>query len=141
MKNTIKLTTVILLVVIISLGAVSCADKVDATGVWENATYRSDTVLGSGANTVKVEIEAEGQSIVLTIKTDKATLGEAMFEHGLVNDPLYSSDTCNGMYIDWAKSKAYWGFYVDGKLAMYGIGDAKAVTTGEPTYKIAYTKY
>ncbi len=139
MKQTIKITTSLLLAVMLLLCAVSCAEKVEATGLWESATYRSDTTLGSGANTVKVEVTAEEQTVVFTIKTDKATLGEALFEHELVNDPTFF-DTCNGIKADWNEDKAYWTFYVNDERVSYGIGDAKASTSTDATYRIVYTK-
>ncbi len=139
MKRTMKITTSMLLVIMLVFCAVSCAEKVGETGLWENATYLSDTTLGDGANTVKVELTAEEQTVIFTIKTDKATLGEALFEHKLINDATFF-DTCNGMKADWDKDKAYWAFYVGDEMAQYGVGDPKAVTTGEPTYKIVYTK-
>ncbi len=135
MKNMIKITTSWFLIAIFLFCTVSCAEKID---LWETATYRSDVTLGDGANTVKVEFTAEDQTVVFTIKTDKATLGEALFEHGLVNDPVFF-DVCNGIKADWEKHQAYWAFYVGDEIASYGIGDAKAVTTDAPTYKLVYT--
>ncbi len=141
MKQTMKITTSLLLVVILLFCAVSCAEKVDAVGLWNNATYLSDTTLGDGANTVKVELTVEEQTIIFTIKTDKATLGEALYEHELINDASFF-DTVNGMKADWNKDKAFWAFYVGDStvIADYGVCDAKAVTAGEPTYRIVYTK-
>lgn len=118
---------------------VACGDKVEATGIWKDATYTSDTTIGEGANTVTVIITAEDRTVTLTVKTDKATLGEALYEHGVINDPTFF-DTCNGMKADWDKDHAYWAFYVGDEMAQYGVGDEKAVTTEEPTYKIVYTK-
>ncbi len=138
-KNTIKLITILLLSLSLLLCFAACEEEVDATGLWENATYRSDTTVGEGADTVKVEIVAGEQSITLTLKTDKATLGEALYEHGIVNDPSFF-DTCNGIKADWDKDQAYWAFYVGGEMAMYGIGDVQAVTANAPEYKIVYTK-
>ncbi len=139
MKTTIKLTAVLLLAVILLCSVSACAEKVDATGIWENATYLSDTTVGNGSNTVKVEIVAGEQSITLTIKTDKATLGEALYEHNVINDPSFF-DTCNGMLASWEKDKAYWAFHVDGTLATYGIGDEKAVVKTDADYEIVYTQ-
>ncbi len=139
MKQTMKITTSLLLVVMLLFCAVSCAEKVDAVGLWENATYLSDTTLGDGANTVKVELTAEEQTIIFTIKTDKTTLGEALFEHKLINDASFF-DTCNGIKADWNKDQAWWAFYIGDEMASFGVGDPKAVTTGEPTYKIVYTR-
>ena len=168
MKNTVKLISALLVIVMLVMSAVSCTptveptepvestttasdttldsesstdtQKVDATGLWKSATYLSDTTLGSGANTVKVELVAEEQKVVFTVKTDKATLGEALYEVGLINDPSFF-DVCNGMKADWNADQAYWGFLIDGQMADYGVGDARAVTTGEPVYQISYIKY
>lgn len=139
MKQTMKIGASLLLVVMLLFCAVSCAEKVDAVGLWENATYLSDTTLGDGANTVKVALTVEEKTITFTIQTDKATLGEALFEHKLINDASFF-DTFNGMKADWDKDQAYWAFYVGDEYASFGICDAQAVTTGELTYKIAYTK-
>ncbi len=139
MKQTAKITTLLLLSLLLLVCAVSCAEGINAAALWKNATYSSDTTLGSGANTVKVEISVGEESVTLTIKTDKATLGEALYEQGLVNDPTFF-DVCNGIKADWNRDKAFWNFFVDGELAQYGIGDAKAVTTDEHTYKLVYTK-
>ncbi len=139
MKQTIKIITSLLLAVMLLFCFVSCKKQIDTTGLWENAIYRSDTGLGSGANTVKVEVTAAEQTVIFTIKTDKATLGEALFEHELVNDPSFF-DTCNGIKADWNKDKAYWTFYVNDERVSYGIGDAKASTSTDATYRIVYTK-
>ncbi len=139
MKQTVKIWISLVLAVVLLLCTVSCAEKADATGLWENATYLSDTTLGDGANTVKVELTVDDQTIVFTVKTDKPTLGEALYEHQLINDASFF-DTCNGIKADWDKDQAYWAFYVGDEMAMYGVGDEKAITTGEPTYKIVYTK-
>ncbi len=140
MKQTMKIGASLLLAVMLLFCAVSCAEKVDATELWENATYLSDTTLGDGANTVKVEISAEGKSIILTINTDKLTLGDALYEHGVINDASFF-DTCNGMKANWNKGMMYWAFYVDGEIAEHGINDKKSVTNSVHTYKISYEKY
>ncbi len=139
MKTTIKLTAILISTVILLCSLPSCDEKVDATGLWENATYLSDTTLGEGKNTVKVDIVAGEQSVTLTIKTDKETLGEALYEHKIINDPSFFN-TCNGIVADWDKDKAYWAFHVDGAAAMYGVGDEKAVVSSEADYRIVYTQ-
>ncbi len=139
MKQKIKIAVSMLLAAALLCCAVSCAGTVDTAALWASATYSADTTLGEGANTVTVAVEAGEQAVTLTIKTDKATLGEALFEHGLVNDPVFF-DTCNGIKADWSKEKASWAFYVDGELSGFGIGDTKAETTGAHAYKLLYTK-
>lgn len=139
MKNTVKITVSLILALMIILFAVSCGGEAEEQ-LWEIATYTSDTTLGEGENTVTVELTAKERTIVFTIKTDKATLGEALYELQLINDPSFYN-VCNGMTADWDKYKSYWAFYVGDETApaLYGIGDAKAVTVGEPTYRIVYT--
>ena len=116
---------------------VSCEEKVEKTGLWESATYLSDTTVGIGEKTVTVDIVAGDQTISLTVKTDKETLGEALYELGIINDPSFF-DTCNGMVASWDKDQAYWGFKQDGKMLNYGVGDAKI--NGGESFSIEYTK-
>ena len=139
MKNKFRLTASLLLVDVMLFCVVSCAEKVDATGLWEDAKYLSDTTLGEGENTVKVLVVCEDQSITFTIKTDKDNLGDALYEHELINDPSFF-DVCNGMKADWDKDNAYWAFYIDDELAMYGVNDESIPSDAEREYKIAYTK-
>lgn len=139
MKKTMRTAASLLALLMLVVCVVSCGEKVEATGLWENATYLSDTTVGEGANTVTVIITAEEKTVTLTVKTDKATLGEALYEHGIINDATFF-DTCIGMKADWDKDAAYWAFYVGDETAQYGVGDERAVTTGNPTYKIVYTK-
>ena len=136
MKKTLLSASALILAVITLLCFVSC-EKVDATGIWENATYLSDTTVGKGEKTVTVEIAAAEQSITLTVKTDKDDLGAALYELGIINDPAFF-DTCNGMLASWEKDQAYWAFKQDGKMLNYGVNDAKI--SGGESFSIEYTK-
>lgn len=137
MKTAIKNTLAIVLSVAFILCLISCGEKVDATGLWENATYLKDTTVGKGSKTVLIDIEAGDQKITLTIKTDKATLGEALYELELVNDPSFF-DTLNGIKADWNKDQAYWAFYKGEEYMMIGIADAEIA--GGEHYRLVYTK-
>ncbi|MBQ8408678.1 MAG: hypothetical protein IJY39_07415 [Clostridia bacterium] len=137
MKKTTVSTVSIILSLVCLLCLVSCAEKVDATGLWENATYLSDTTLGKGEKTVSFTVEAEDQVITITLKTDKETLGEAMYEHGLVNDPSFFN-VLNGIEANWEKDQAYWAFYNGDEYMMVGISEASV--EGEVNYRFVYTK-
>ncbi len=137
MKKNIKITTFLLISLILISCITACAEKTTADELWSDATYTSDTVIGEGKTSVTVYITAGKKSVKLTIKTDKDTLGDALFEHGIVNDPIFF-DTCNGMKADFEKDKAYWNFKVNGKTANYGIGSANIV--GGESFEIEYTK-
>ncbi len=137
MKKTLKNLTLIILSLILLFSFFACEKKVDAKGLWENATYLSDTTVGKGEKSVTVEIVAADQSITLTVKTDKDDLGAALYEHGIINDPSFF-DTCNGILASWEKDQAYWAFKCDGKMMNYGVDDQKIV--GGESFTLEYTK-
>ena len=121
---------------------VACFDKVDATGVWEDATYRSDKEFGKGAKTVTVLVTAEEQSLTFTLHTDKATLGEALLEHGLIEGEegafgLYVKKV-NGILADYDVDQTYWSFTKGGELMMVGV-DSAEIADGEQ-YELTKTK-
>lgn len=132
MKKILSVTSLLLTLVML-FALVSC-NTVEKTGAWENATYLKDTELGKGEKTVEVEVVAEEQSVTFTIHTDKATLGEALLEHGLIageDGPfgLYVK-TVNGILADYDVDGYYWGFYKNGEMMMVGV-DGAAIADGE----------
>ena len=152
MKKTIQSTVTVILALIFIVALVSC-DTVEKTGVWENATYRKDTELGSGAKTVVVEVKAEDQQVTFTIKTDKDTVGAALLEHGLIagaalleHGLIAGEEGAYGLYVkqvngitaDYDVDQTYWSFYINGEYAMTGV-DTTEITEGA-TYRLEYTK-
>ncbi len=136
MKTTQKILAVILsFMMLICLAA--CDNGVEQTGLWENATYTKNETVGDGTKEIKVDIEAEDQTVTLTVKTDKATLGEALYELGIINDPSFF-DVCNGMEASWDKDNAYWAFYTGETLINHGVGDEKI--SGGEHYRLVYSK-
>ena len=81
-------------------------------------------------------ITAEDTTVTLTVKTDKETLGAALYELGLVSDASFF-DTLNGIKADWDANSAYWAFYVGDDYAMVGANET--VIQGGETYKFVYT--
>ena len=140
MKTTIKSTLSLILVLVLTVAFVSCgADKVD---LWDNALYLEDTQLGSGAKTVVVEVKAPDKQVTFTVKTDKATVGEALLEQGLIEGEqgqygLYVKKV-NGITADYDVDQSYWAFYVNGEYAMSGV-DSTEITEGA-IYQLEYTK-
>ena len=112
-------------------------EKIEAVGLWQDATYLSNTTLGNGAKTVIFTVEAEGKSLTITLKTDKAKLGDAMFEHELINNAEFF-DTINGMVASWAKDQAYWAFYKGDTMMPHGVNDENI--NGGESYRFVYTK-
>ena len=155
MKTTMKLIFAMLMAIVMILSVVACGEntpaettpkaeapstddgKIEATGLWASAKYLEDTTLGEGAKSVLVDIEADGKKITLTIKTDKATLGEALYENEIINDASFF-DTVNGIKADWSADQAYWGFYQGDDYMMVGVGDV--TISGGEHYRLVYTK-
>ena len=138
--KSLKRITCLLLTLVLMLFAVSC--KEEATGLWKDALYTEDTTLGEGAKTVTVEVTAEDKTVTFTVKTDKATLGEALLDNGLIAGEmgdfgLYIKSV-NGIRADYDVDGYYWGFYQNGEYMMTGV-DGTAIADGE-TYELTYTK-
>ena len=119
----------LLLALLMSISFVACAD-VEETGVWENATYTSDKTFGKGEKTVVVKITAEDQTLTFTIKTDKATLGEALREHELIVDDNGLIHTINGIKADYNDGGWWWKFTKNGEMMMVGA-DGATIADGE----------
>lgn len=137
MKKTVSIIASLVLV----LALLSCSAGGGA-GEWQTAVYAADTELGSGAQTAIVEVETPEGVITFTIRTDKATVGEALQEHELIAGEqgqygLYVK-AVNGTVADYDTDKSYWAFYIDGEYAMTGVDTTPIVQTQR--YRLAYVK-
>ena len=112
-------------------------EKLEATGLWEKATYLANTTVGEGSKTVTFTVEADGKMITITLKTDKTTLGEAMFEEELINDASFFN-VLNGIEASWEKDQAYWAFYEGDTMMPYGVNDQEI--DGGESFRFVYTK-
>ena len=138
MKKTVALGLILVFVAVL----VACTAPADTDLIWENAIYTEDTVLGEGAKTVKVKVEAGEKSVVFTVKTDEAILGDALVAHGLIEGEegqygLYIKKV-NGITADYDIDGHYWGFYKNGEYMMTGI-DMTEFSDGEG-YELVYAK-
>ena len=142
MKKMIRSVVLVALVLSFVLCLASCNEKIDAEGLWENATYRSDKEFGKGEKTVEVEVKVEEQSVTFTINTDADTLGAALLEHGLIagEDGQFGIyvKSVNGIVADYDVDKSYWGFYQNGEYLMSGV-DTTEIVGGEH-FEIVYSK-
>ena len=141
MKKTIKSSILFILSLVLLISLVSC-NTVDKSGIWEEATYLKDMTFGNGAKTVVVEVKAADQQVTFTIKTDKATVGEALMEHDLIAGEqgaygLYVKQV-NGMTADYDVDQTYWAFYVNGEYGMAGV-DMTEINEAD-TYQLELTK-
>ena len=84
-----------------------------------------ENVLGTGNVQFTAEVQhADGTTKSFTVKTDKATVAEALIEVGLISGEdgqwgLYIT-TVNGEYHKWESDGKFWAFYVNGESSMVG---------------------
>ena len=100
-------------------------------------------VVGEG-NTVFTftVVDADGAETLFEVHTDKATVGEALLDCGLIagdeSDYGLYVKTVNGVTADYDTDGAYWSFYVDGEYAQSGV-DSTNIEEGK-TYTFKYEK-
>ena len=141
MKRKTKTLSLLILIVAMALTFISC-NKEDDTGIWEDATYTENREFGSGAKTIALEVKTADKSVTFTIHTDKATLADALLEHGLVEGDegqygLYIKKV-NGIEADYDKDGTYWAVYVNDDMAMTGISYIEVQEGGK--YRLERTK-
>jgi hypothetical protein len=85
---------------------------------------------------------ADGSTRKFTVKTDKATVGEALVDAGLITGSESSYglmvETVCGVKYDYTEDGMYWAFYVNGEYAMTGV-DSTPISADE-TYAFKATR-
>ena len=143
MKKNMQKTVSVLLAFVLLLALVACGNTANAPDdLWDNATYLQDTTFGEGAKTLTVVVKAAEKSVTFTVNTDKNTVGEALFEHQLIDGDqaeygLYLK-VVNGITADYDVDQSYWAFYLNDEYATAGV-DSTEITEGV-TYQLVYTK-
>lgn len=117
MKKMLSVVLCIVLIAAMALNFTGCSGS-------EDTKTASFTV---------VVTDLEGAESTFEITTDKATVGEALLEEGLIAGEnseygLYVT-TVNGITLDWDTDGKYWAFYIDGEYAQTGV-DSTNVTEG-----------
>lgn len=168
MTNKTRLLSLILvfaLVTAIALFASGCTDKKaeatpnnavsDTTGTVSDNSAANDktaadtpsaeeiTKLGEGKKTFNFTVkDADRKETNFEIKSDKATVGEALTDAGLISGTQSEYglmvDTVMGIKADYNTDKAYWAFYIGGEYAQTGV-DSTELVDGE-YYMFEYTK-
>ena len=118
------LSCILCLVMALSMAACSPAPK--ATEPAEFKPVTDGQSVGSGAKTFPLEIiDKDGNSVKITVSTDKETVGEALLELGIVEGDageygLYIKFV-NGIEANYDVDATYWAFYINGEYAMTGV--------------------
>ena len=132
-KNGLSKLLALLLALVMVLALAACGNKEqDNGGAGDDANVVTDGVVADGATvgegktafTVEV-VQMDGTSIKFTVNTDKATVGEALLDLGIVAGDtteygLYIK-TVNGVTLDYDADGAYWAFYINGEYASTGV--------------------
>lgn len=149
--NLTKALLSILLAAILVLSLGACGAKTPdenlsnapaVSSVWEGALYSKDTALGEGSKTVTVKVVKDDATLTFTLKTDGATLGDALVDTKLVEgeqgDYGLFIKKVNGIRADYNLDGAYWSINQDGKPLMSGA-DSTNISGGE-VFELVYTK-
>ncbi len=81
-----------------------------------------------------VVTHANGEEKSFNVKTDKATVGDALLEEGLISGSEGSYglmiETVDGETVTFDKDGKYWAFYIGEEYAMTGV-DSTDITDGQ----------
>ena len=85
-------------------------------------------------------VDKDGNMTTFDITTDKATVGEALLEEGLIVGEegqygLYVTEV-NGIVADYNVDQTYWAFYVDGGYAASGVDMTDVVDGATYSFKV-----
>ena len=126
-----KLVSLILaLILVVSLAA--CGAPEETNPAMEFTPVSDGAVLGEGAVTFPLTItDKEGNSIHVTIHTDKETVGEALAELSLIDGEMSDYGmyvmTVNGEYHRYEDDGYFWAFYINGESAATGVDGAPVI--------------
>ncbi len=137
-RNMLSKFLCIVLIVAMALCLGGCGKK-------EVKEYSTDVIengksYGSGAKEfIYKVVDPEGNEVSATIKTDKATVGEALMELNFIAGDqgdfgLYMK-CVNNITLDWDKDAMYWALYENGEYGLTGIELTEIVNGAEYTLK------
>lgn len=108
---------------------------------WENAVYKENAEIGTGAHSVQIEVKIGNKSVTLDVKSDKDNLADILTESGLAEGDvteygLYIKKV-NGISADYDADGAYWSLCKNGEITSVGASEI-TISNGEH-YELAYT--
>ena len=134
----ISLLLSLMLVLAMAFTAVGCnTDKAADNQPQAEAQVSANgevSVVGEGQTQFAFTVvDKEGNETVFEVHTDKATVGDALLELGLIDgeesDYGLFVKSVNGITADYDVDQTYWAFYVNGEYAMSGV-DTTAIEEG-----------
>lgn len=125
-KQMLSFIVCMLLIAAMALFTIGCNDNAKQESENSSVTQTDVKEIGNGKTKLSfVAVDLKGNETEFQVKTDKATVGEALAEHNIIAGEegsygLYVK-TVNGITLDFDKDGTYWAFYVDGKYAEKGV--------------------
>lgn len=142
-KKTLSVIVCAVLVAAIALITFGCGNnKPETPQVTESTSAEQTyaTVLGEGATKFTFTVtNPDGKESAFEINTDKATVGEALQELGLIEGEegpygLYVK-TVNSVTVDYDTDGMYWAFYINGEMAPTGVDSTDIVAGTTYSFK------
>lgn len=139
-KRLYSVFCIMLVFSVISLSGCTGNDQ-SADSSKESILFESGSDLGSGKTAFKLTTDDySGNEYFFTINTDKATVGEALYELDFIQGEkgpygLFIK-TVNGITADYEKDGAYWAFYIDGEYASKSADQTEINPQSEYSLKI-----
>lgn len=135
-----KKALAIVLALVMVLTLAGCTRFVE---VKEGVTVKDGDLVGKGDTTFNLEIvDDKGESIHITVNTDKTIVGEALEELGLIEgeEGPYGifTKSVNGIVAVYEETGTYWAFYANGEYSLVGM-DVAEIEPGTD-YKLAVEK-
>ena len=125
-KQMLSFILCMLLIAAMALFTIGCNDNAKQESENSSVTQTDVKEIGNGKTKLSfVAVDLKGNETEFQVKTDKATVGEALAEHNIIAGEegsygLYVK-TVNGITLDFDKDGTYWAFYVDGKYGEKGV--------------------
>lgn len=125
MKKIISM--LLCLTLVLSLGSLAFAQETEQ--LWdenhETILLENGAVYGEGEKTLSFAVDCLHETAAVTVKTDAATVGEALTELSIIAGEdsewgLYVK-TINGITANYDEDGTYWAFYIDGEYATTGV--------------------
>lgn len=130
----------VMLIMAMCFAVCACGNKPAANNA-TTTTEVATNVVGEGSVQFAFEVvDADGNTEMFTVNTDKKTVGEALLECDLIagDDSEYGLyvKTVNGITADYDVDGTYWAFYIDGEYASTGVDQTDVVAGATYSFKV-----
>jgi len=135
-KITLLVLAAAMLAILTACGAAA------TTGSSPDSPDGAVQVIGQGSLSFRFEVTDDAETLTAwDVSTDETTVGDALIAVGLIKGDvsefgLYVTEV-NGLIADYDANQSWWGFFIDGEMAMAGA-DATDIEEGK-VYAFIYT--